>query len=493
MKRTLLAATIMASMTAMPVLAQTITPGQGSITDSSGNVWTITANGSIREGQTWTPGGGGTSALSIVNGTVFGEDSSGRGWFTLSSDGQYWTHATAPSSAAAGPAIASSTTTDATQTVLAACEAVPGSAAFGILNGVIYGPDQKPFIPRGINVMEGQQPSASQILAAFPGTTFVRLAIYDYPSPDALAPYINDLTSHGIIVELENHNNAAGNAGGSQGLIFTGALLAQESAWYASVASAFKTNPYVWFGTNNEPSTTPSMAALSTWQGQTYDAIRGTGNLAPILLEVNGWADPASFGSGYTASVYARMTNIVGDVHFYGWLTKDSTDQSYNNQFLTAAISATQKNIVGAAGTIPVIIGEYGNSGDNMAVAINGTQVVNAVGASGVGSAAWVWEAGTPSDDLASGSTYAKQVAGIIQSAPKASGAAPAGCAATATASNNASLSATASGSSATQPATPADNIAQVASVQRQTQQVQRQIADLQAQADAILAAIPPQ
>ena len=69
----------------------TITPGGGSITDADGHVWTITASGSIVEDGHDTPGGGGTSALTIVNGTVYGQDNghdgntvNSGGWFTLS-------------------------------------------------------------------------------------------------------------------------------------------------------------------------------------------------------------------------------------------------------------------------------------------------------------------------------------------------------------------------------------------------------------------------
>jgi hypothetical protein len=49
---------------------QMITPGQGSLTDCSGNVWTISASGSVMEGSNDTPGGGGTSHLAIVNCTI---------------------------------------------------------------------------------------------------------------------------------------------------------------------------------------------------------------------------------------------------------------------------------------------------------------------------------------------------------------------------------------------------------------------------------------
>jgi hypothetical protein len=313
------------------------------------------------------------------------------------------------------------------------CVAVLKSPAFAALNGVIYGPDQQPFVPHGINVMNfGGNPSASEILSAFPGTDFVRLAIYQYDSPTALAPYVQDLTSHGIVVELENHNNGLGNAGGGQGNVFTGAQLANESAWYSSVAAAFRDNPNVWFGTNNEPPNDP--AGVSAWQAQTYDAIRSTGNLAPILLEVNGWADPASFGAGYTSSVYAGMTNVVADIHFYGWVTGYATNQQTNNQFLTAAIASAQRNIVSAGGLVPVLIGEYGNSTTGQGIDPNGQEVVNAVWASGAGSAAWAWGSGNPGDGLTRGDGYGNQVAGYL-AATHAGGlaAATSGCAASST------------------------------------------------------------
>ena len=81
---------------------QMITPGQGSLTDCSGNVWTISASGSVMEGNTDTPGGGGTSQLAIVNCTIYGEDASGKGWFTLSSDGQWNASAAPPTGGGSG-------------------------------------------------------------------------------------------------------------------------------------------------------------------------------------------------------------------------------------------------------------------------------------------------------------------------------------------------------------------------------------------------------
>ena len=238
---------------------------------------------------------------------------------------------------ARGQTTAAATPAAATSTATGCSNAVPNYAAsaggFGTLGGQIYSPDGQPFIARGIDVMYGNgNPSAAQIQASFPGTNFVRLAIYNYDSPASLTAYVNDLTSHGIVVELENHDNGAGNAGGGQGTIFTGSALAQEQAWYSSVASAFKTNPYVWFGTNNEPSEVNSSgqtdpAALSAWQQTTYNTIRAAGNNAPIMLEANSWG-PGRTNVGYTASAYAGMTNVIWDLHYYGWVSGYSTSQS---------------------------------------------------------------------------------------------------------------------------------------------------------------------
>ena len=324
---------------------------------------------------------------------------------------------------ARGQTTAAATPAAATSTATGCSNAVPNYAAsaggFGTLGGQIYSPDGQPFIARGIDVMYGNgNPSAAQIQASFPGTNFVRLAIYNYDSPASLTAYVNDLTSHGIVVELENHDNGAGNAGGGQGTIFTGSALAQEQAWYSSVAAAFKTNPYVWFGTNNEPSEVNSSgqtdpAALSAWQQTTYNTIRAAGNNAPIMLEANSWG-PGRTNVGYTASAYAGMTNVIWDLHYYGWVSGYSTSQSTVSSTLSSMISDTTA-IQSADGQIPVIIGEYGNSTTGQAIDSNGSQVVTAVQQSGVGSAAWAWGTGNPGDGLTNGdgtpSAYGQQVA----------------------------------------------------------------------------------
>jgi cellulase (glycosyl hydrolase family 5)/uncharacterized protein DUF4214 len=305
--------------------------------------------------------------------------------------------------------------------------------AFSTVNGQIINSNSQPFVAGGINVMEGQQPDIGTLQSDFPGINFVRLAVYDYASPDALASYVNSLTSAGIVVELEDHNNGGSNSGGGQGQIFSGSQLSDELNWFSSVATGFKDNPNVWFGTNNEPSSTDASgnsnpAALSAWQQQTYQAVRDTGNNNPILLEANS-GGAGQTNVGYDAAAYAGMHNVVWDVHFYGWLSGYSTDQSTVFNTLSGIASDTHA-IQSADGQIPIIVGEYGNSTNGSTIDGNADQVINAVQQSGMGYAAWAWGAGYPGDGLSNGgnglSGYGQQVAAGIASGAATSPPAPA-------------------------------------------------------------------
>ena len=207
------------------------------------------------------------------------------------------------------------------------------------------------------------------------------------------------MTLKHIVVEIENHPWPSPGT-------YTGAKLERESKWYASLAEAFKDNPYVWFGTMNEPSVPhygPAEAAITTQQVATYEAIRGTGNQTIIMMELYGGGNPGTVGAGFgmTEAAYAKMTNIVWDLHFYGWGAKYSTDQAT----VTASLMGSKKGGYGIAAAqsikgpggalIPVIIGEFGDSTDGTKVDANGEQVISAVLDSGYGFAAWAWESST--------------------------------------------------------------------------------------------------
>jgi hypothetical protein len=420
MRALLLASTALALSAGIAVAQTAITPGSGTLTDAGGNVWLITASGSIQENGRWTPGGGGTAALTVTNGTVYGLDSSGKGWFTLSGNGQWWTASEPPvgdrareggvtlptgtasagmsasSSSVTAPTAQAAAVTPATATP-ATCAATPGGAASGgftTANGQIIAPDGSVYIAKGINLYDQAIGSASQVLAAFPGLNFIRLAAYSYSDTSSyLSGFISQMSARHVVVEIEHHIAAGGGVPA-----LTGSALSAENAWFQELASAFKGNPYVWFGTINEPA---SGGGLAAEQASNYQAIRGTGNTSIIML-----SEPIEAST-------AGMTNVVIDQHFYGWTSGYSTDQAT----VTANLMQTIKQDQQATGGLPVIIGETGPSTNGSTPDPNGQQVLTADMSSGYGAAFWNWNSEAPQDNLTQNgqmTSYGQTVAGWI-------------------------------------------------------------------------------
>lgn len=325
-----------------------------------------------------------------------------------------------------------------------------GGGRFQVANGQIYNPSGSVFTARGIALWDTQMGDVNQVLADFPGLNFVRLAVYSYQPPSAYASFIQIMALHGVVVELEDHTNNAGNTGGSNGTIFTGSELSNELSWYSSVASTFASNPYVWFGTNNEPSDVDPRgnhdpAALAQWQLRTYQAIRNTGNTSPVMLgpsyDYNG---AGSMNGALPKLVYSGMANTIWDLHYYGWIAGYtpqtpnngySINQSVVNSTLATLVSQTQQ-ITSANGVMPVLIGEYGISTNGSSVDANSSQVLQAVQQSGQtsGSAAWGF-ADSGADSLTDGNGnltgYGQKIEQWIASGTQDSGAASATAAST--------------------------------------------------------------
>lgn len=160
---------------------------------------------------------------------------------------------------------------------------------FKITNGQITDPNGNAFTAEGLNVYDAQMGDAAQILANFPGVNFIRLNVYSYQNPNAYASFIQTMTSKGVVVELEDHTNSNGSdAGGGSGTVFTGSQLTNELNWYSAVAGAYANNPYVWFGSNNEPPnnrSAGSSAAVTDASGNAWTITAG-GQVA-----INGTAD----------------------------------------------------------------------------------------------------------------------------------------------------------------------------------------------------------
>lgn len=430
---TMLVAAVSSGFAQTSIETATITPG-GSITDGQGHVWEITASGSITEDGQYTPGGGGTSALMIgKDGTIYGQDNghgpvNPGGWFTLSTDGQSWAPQSAPPAEAATAPAASDAPVVAAASIAAAaapptsCGGAPASGRFKVTNGEIIGPDGKSFIARGVNVYDDLAVGDfDAIVAMFPGINFIRIGMHSYSAAGNWDGLAQKAAARGTVLEFENHPDA----GGGQDSGPPGGIPA-ESAWYASMASHFANNPYVWFGTFNEPKGIP---ALSQWQAATYQAVRGAGNTNPVIVYSTGEQGVLQPG------VYASMTNIIWDVHFYGGGGSTNTDP------MLAASIATSQSIQSADGKVPAIIGEYGDSMDGTNVDSNGVAAVTSVvnlGSSGkTGSAAWAYNPGGNADRLQNGgqltSPYGEMVALYINTSVRPCSAAEAAANANAT------------------------------------------------------------
>jgi hypothetical protein len=414
--------TIIPTPTVPTVPAGTIiTPTSGgSVVDAAGNVWSLDTGGNLFENNAVVTGGGGTSALTVVNGVIWAQDATSGTWYTYT-DGTFVSQGTAQPFGSS-PTTPTRPTPTATPTPTRPTTPTTPTSNFSVKNGQIIAPNGSTFIGKGINVYDNQMgqvstnAQATPLTSFFPGINFVRLACYGYNDPSYYSTFITQLTSLNIVVEIENHRNfnadgsSAGDAGGGAGVELTGSLLTAESNWYAALAAAYQNNPYVWFGTNNEPpddgtgyGSAGSQAGLSTWQQATYNAIRNAGNNNIIFMELYGGGNPGAIGAGYgmTSSVYASMTNIVWDLHFYPWVTNYTTDQATVNQTLLGQINAPSnggvfgvaaaQTITSKDGVVPVFIGETGIAAGGNQSTTGGPQVLQAAYTLGYGAAAWGW------------------------------------------------------------------------------------------------------
>ena len=162
---------------------------------------------------------------------------------------------------------------------------------------------------------------------------------------------------------------------------------------------------------------------LSTWQQQTYNAIRGAGNNNPIMLELpgGGYPDGTSITAyGMDPSVYAKMSNVLVDFHLYGWSSNFWPDQQTVNAAMTAMARGAQ-TMVSANGDVPVIIGEYGPSTEGETIDANANQVLQAAQHFNptIGAVAYTWSA-AGADSLTDGqgnlTSYGQKVAQWIAS-----------------------------------------------------------------------------
>lgn len=235
-------------------------------------------------------------------------------------------------------------------TFLAAAAQTGGSGVFSTnAAGQVIDPHGVLWEGRGCAINEGDLPAyvtnaACQPLTdRLPGIKIIRLACYGYFPSTQYLQQTNWLTAAGIVLVYEDHQSTNGSNGGGAGVVFTNATnpsLASELAWYSALATQFNGNPYVWFGTTNEPSISPSVAALWSWQQSIYNTIRAVNPTCMIELEVGG-VPSQWLGNPFVGG----WTNIIWGPHFYGWV--------FNAQFG----SISQANIFSSA---PGVVTSWG-------------------------------------------------------------------------------------------------------------------------------------
>lgn len=307
-----------------------------------------------------------------------------------------------------------------------------GTGIFRVSKGQILNPAGTAVAPVGINLDDEQLTSTNANVTSlqtnFPGIGILRVAFHSYPTAASFKTQFAALTAAGIILVVEDHTSI-----GQQPYTATSTpTLAAQLAFYTDFATTYKTNPYVWFDTQNEayPLTSNNGDDVTQSHVAIYNAIRNAGNTSPILLCEQGGGNPNELpgGSGpqLTAKSYATLTNVIWDYHFYNWTTGYSGVQATIQSDFNGFIAQCQQ-IQSGDGVVPVIVGEYGPStnGDTPDDT-GGSLLVDIVGKSGLGSMAWAWNAGGSSDILTGGTvgvgggaltTYGKQVATNIKAA----------------------------------------------------------------------------
>ncbi len=206
---------------------------------------------------------------------------------------------------------------------------IPVTGQFSAKDGKILDSNGLQFKGQGINVFPGQVDAAA-ILSTFPGIKTVRVATTPGTDPAQIDALVQGLTSHGVVVEIEDHSSSGAAFSPNGDNVLTGQALTDETNWYAGLAAKYKTNPNVWFGTANEPDAPGDLDSIARQEIAIYNAIRGAGNNSVVMLEERG-GFTMDFAHPYAAD-YAKMTNVAVDLHFYGWGAKYSTDPSVISQ-----------------------------------------------------------------------------------------------------------------------------------------------------------------
>ena len=274
----------------------------------------------------------------------------------------------------------STTAPGAAWTQIAGPDGPPVSGIYKVSNGFFVDPSGQRFRPKGVNVcyrrlwgdnqVDLQRVSLAALKRAYPqGLNYVRWACHGEnplpPSSDPVASaWVRDLTGAGIIVLVDLHYT--GNA--------VDPADQRSNQWLADWATWGRSNPRVWFDTQNEPH--GSGAQISAMMKGQYNAIRATGNPNPILLCTG---NPGGELQGMNPADFAGMTNAGFDPHCYGWMTPQWP------QVLSDLAKFTSRD-----GAMPAVCSEFGDGGGSDAQDSNWVPNVQTALAHPGGFAAWM-------------------------------------------------------------------------------------------------------
>jgi hypothetical protein len=322
------------------VNALTTTSG-GSILMHDGKTLTITSAGHIQSNGVDVPGGDGSAQTAYVDSQIWGQDHASGTWYTYSGSGSSWIRQpNAPPNLVYPPTPA---------------PPVTGGYYTVTASGGFLDPNGKPWHMRGLN---GSPQDCSAcgltLLSQFGRSTALRLNCGNYANgywdTDAdIDKIVKMYGAKGVVVMIEDHS-------GNQ----------SRTDWYAHMATIYKTNPYVFLETPNEPSANAATTAQN--QIAIINAIRNAGFPGPIGIQPVGGYD----GGNLATVVQACGTHqlfCTPHIYYYG------TDPNYAAGKVTSWID-NNKNQLGLWSCVD----EFGNdAGDGYSLAPQGNTVIDAV------------------------------------------------------------------------------------------------------------------
>jgi hypothetical protein len=209
------------------------------------------------------------------------------------------------------------------------------------------------------------------VLSDYPGMTAIRLNVV--PNQDSMASIdqvIQEYTSHGIVVEAEDHSGDQGNVD-----------------WYQQMAETYKNNPYVMLETPNEPSGDAGSVAQN--QIAVINAIRDAGFNNPIGIQPAG---------GYDQSNLPMVTAAVGTDNMYvtPHIYYSGSDPNGAAQYAQSEVDGAKSNGMFAA------IDEFGPAMDGFTRDPQGDTVTQSIIAlnqqQGIGAIYWGMDNGNHPD-----------------------------------------------------------------------------------------------